>query len=192
MTAQLEERLIRLDEQLAQLEERLALHDRRAAIEEILVLYSRALDWMDVDLLDRVFASSATIDYGFFKGSWEDFRPVLIAMERSFGRRWHLAVQSDIQFDDGGAWVTSYNLALAAPGTGSEADEVSGFCGYYIDRFVEIPDGWRISSRKHVLLTAASWLETAPQGPLATLNLLGATIPAPHPDYRGHIKEKRS
>lgn len=138
-----------------------------------------------MDLLDGVFAPSATVDYGFFKGSWEDFRPVLVEMERSFGRRWHLAVQSDMRFDGGGAWVTSYNIAMSAPGTGEggAADEVSGFCGYYVDRFVEAGDGWRIASRKHVLITASNWLEMAPSGPLAALNLIGATTPS-HSDYR--------
>jgi hypothetical protein len=182
MMSQLEQRLVLL-------EKRLAIQDRRAAIEDILTAYSRALDWLDVDLLDRVFAPEAEIDYGFFKGSWEDFRPILIDMERSFGRRWHLSAQSDMHFDNTGAWVTSYQLALSATGAGSEADEIGGFYGYYVDRFVETMDGWRIASRKHILLTAASWMETPPKGPLAGLNLIGPTDPAPHRDYRGHTGE---
>lgn len=177
------------EQRVALLEERLAVHERRIAIEEVLVAYSRALDWLDTDLLDQVFTPQAQIDYGFFKGSWEDFRPVLIEMERSFGRRWHLSVQSDIRFDMQGAWVTSYQMALSAPGTGSDTDEIGGFYGYYVDRFVETAQGWRIASRKHLLLTAASWTETPPEGSLATLNLIGPTGPAPHRDYRGHNQE---
>ncbi|MFA7587339.1 MAG: nuclear transport factor 2 family protein, partial [Novosphingobium sp.] len=155
-----------IEQRLQRIEARLADHDRRSAIAAVLTGYARALDWLDVGLLDEVFASDATVDYGFFRGSWAEFRPMLIEMERSFGRRWHVSVQSDMRFDDEGAWVTSCNFALSAPGTGQNgaADEISGFCGYYVDRFVETASGWRIASRKHLLLTAASWTETAPAG----------------------------
>lgn len=174
-----------MEHRLQRIEERLAIHDKRMAISDVLVRYSRALDWLDAALLDSVFMPSATVDYGFFKGRWEDFRSVLVEMERSFGRRWHVVLQTEMRFDDDGAWVTSYNIAMSAPGTGenSAADEMSGFCGYYIDRFIETADGWRIASRKYLLLTAANWAEMAPTGPLAALNLIGPTAPA-HPDYR--------
>ncbi len=63
---------------LAAVEAELERQKDLRAIEDLLVRYSRALDWLDDAMLDSVFYDDAEIDYGFFKGSGKDFKPRLM------------------------------------------------------------------------------------------------------------------
>ena len=59
----------------------------KQACQEVLTRYARALDWVDEEALKTFFFADAEIDYGFFKGSGEEFIPVVIELERGFLRR---------------------------------------------------------------------------------------------------------
>jgi hypothetical protein len=159
------------------------LRDLRA-IENVLARYSRALDWLDDEVLNPIFFDDAEIDYGFFKGSGKDFKPVLMAVERSMGRRWHFTSQVQILLEGSAAEVESYNFSVAATAESpGPASEVMHFYGKYVDRFEKRGGRWGIIRRKHLQIGAATIAETAMQGPLAVLNQIGAATPR-HSDYR--------
>ena len=62
----------------------------RQAINDLIARYSRTLDWLDDDGQAGCYWPDAAVDYGFFKGTAAEFVPVVMAVERSTGRRWHL------------------------------------------------------------------------------------------------------
>lgn len=172
--------LAAVEARLARVEQELQVHRDRAEINDVLVRYARALDWLDPVALDRVFFDDAEIDYGFFKGSGRDFKPILMDVERAAGRRWHFTSQVFIDIEGDVAQVASYNLS-AATGPGSTrptaGNEVFTFYGYYVDRFERRNGRWGISRRKHLLVTAISLAEKAVEGYMDQLNLIGATAP---------------
>ncbi len=166
------------------LEEEVArLRDLRA-IESVLARYSRALDWLDDNMLAAVFFDDAAIDYGFFRGTAAEFRPVLMAVERTAGRRWHFTAQVKIALDGDRAEVESYNFSVAGTSVAPTAGgTLAHFYGYYKDRFERRGGVWGIASRKHLLVGLTNVPEAMLEGPLASLNAIGTTSPA-HPDYR--------
>lgn len=173
-----------IEDRLAGLERELTWHRDRAAIEGVLVRYSRALDWLDESLLDTVFHADAQVDYGFFKGPFREFRPLLMQVERAAGRRWHFTAQISIELEGERANVESYNLSMTAePVTSTPPADLQQFFGYYVDRMEQRDGRWGIVYRKHLLIAATQLREVAIEGPLAVLNQIGATSPA-HPDYR--------
>jgi hypothetical protein len=153
-------------------------------IEDVLTRYSRALDWLDDAMLDTVFYDDAEIDYGFFQGSGREFKPLLMQVERSVGRRWHFTAQVKVEVDGDFADASSYNLSLAAePVHADPPADFDQFFGYYVDRLARRAGRWGIIRRKHLLLTSARVRESRLEGPLARLNAIGPATPL-HPDYR--------
>jgi hypothetical protein len=156
----------------------------RREIEDVLARYSRALDWLDDAMLETVFFDDAEIDYGFFQGTGKEFKPLLMQVERTVGRRWHFTAQIKIELDGDIAEVESYNVSMAAEPVRSDPPaEFDQFFGYYIDRLARRNGRWGILRRKHLLLTAAKVRETRLEGPFALLNAIGPTSPQ-HADYR--------
>ena len=175
-SSEIRQRLERLETEVA------ALRAQRE-IEDVLTRYSRALDWLDDALLDTVFYDDAEIDYGFFQGSGREFKPLLMTVERSVGRRWHFTAQVKIELDGDFADVASYNLSMAAePVHADPPAEFDQFFGYYVDRLARRNGRWGILRRKHLLLTAARVRESRLEGPYALLNAIGPATPQ-HPDY---------
>jgi SnoaL-like domain len=143
-------------------------------IRDVLTRYSRALDWLNAEMLDGVFFADAEIDYGFFRGRYPEFRPIVMQIEIDAGRRWHFTAQIKIQLQGDVAHVDSYNLSLSSPkSVAAPGGELSTFIGYYSDRLERRNGRWGIAARKHLLLSACSWPETPTDGPLAALNLIG-------------------
>ena len=117
---------------------------------ETLTRYCRALDWLDADALKTVFTPDADIDYGFFQGRGDEFIPVVMDIERSFLRRWHLTANAIIQVDGDTAEGESYGLTAAvAEREGLMVTDVFG--GRYLDRFVRRAGQWQITKRVYVL-----------------------------------------
>lgn len=171
---------------IARIERELAETREHAAIEDVLIRYSRALDWLDDAMLDGVFFDDAEIDYGFFKGSGKAFKPILMDVERSIGRRWHFTSQIKIALDGSGAGaeVESYNFSLAIPGAdGDGPSDILQFFGIYADRLEKRNGQWGIARRKHLLVTGLSATEISMTGDFGQLNQIGATG-VDHPDYR--------
>lgn len=167
----------------AALEARIATLEDEQAIAKVLADYSLALDWLDEATLNRVFWDDAQIDYGFFKGSGADFKPILMDVERGMGRRWHFTSQLRTIVDGDEARVIGYNLSLATDGAeSSEASRLTGFFGFYNDRLSKRGGRWAISARKHILVAGTDLPDTAITGDLAALNTIGVTGPD-HPDF---------
>ena len=54
--------------------------------------------WLDFSLMDEVFWDDAAIDFGFFKGVWRDYRPVLYDIERAGESTYHLTTAPPVRF----------------------------------------------------------------------------------------------
>ena len=172
------------EDRLGALERQVAHARDLSEINEVLVRYSRALDWLDDALLDSVILDDAEIDYGFFKGSGKDFKPVLMAIERGVGRRWHFTSQVEIALYGDRAEVESYNLTLGAASISpSPPDEVTQFYGKYIDVMLRRDGRWGIIQRRHLLLSAFAVRELPLEGNFAQFNRIGEALTT-HPDYR--------
>ncbi len=163
---------------LAALELEQARHRDLWAIHDLLTRYSRALDWLDAPMLEAVFYDDADIDYGFFKGSGRDFKPLLMSIERAAGRRWHFTAQLAIDLQGEVAHVDSYNLSVATEAASSlPPAELGHFYGYYQDRLLKRDGRWGIIARRHLLVGAESLREVPPEGALSTLNTIGYAAP---------------
>lgn len=170
-------RLERIERELTEVRE-------RAAVEDVLTRYSRALDWLDDEMLEGVFFDDAEIDYGFFKGTGKEFKPLLMEVERSVGRRWHFTSQIKVELNGASAEVESYNFSLGIPQLADNPpSDVLQFFGMYADRLEKRGGHWGIIRRKHLLITGLSAKEISMTGDFGQLNKLGATS-ATHPDYR--------
>jgi hypothetical protein len=162
------------ESKLSTLSARLERFEDESAIANVLTDYSLALDWLDVDLLDSVFWDDATIDYGFFKGTGAEFKPILLGLESSFGRRWHFTSQLRIALAGNTAKVSSYNFSVATTSQAApDAAGLTGFFGYYVDRLEKREGRWAIASRKHLLVAGTNWADMPIIGDLAALNGIG-------------------
>lgn len=175
------------DDVLARLEAveaELAEHRDILAIHDMLARYSRALDWLDDAMLETVFYNDAEIDYGFFKGSGKDFKPVLMELEHGIGRRWHFTSQVKIDLQGDSADVESYNLSLSLPKVEpGDGEQYAVFFGFYKDRLLKRGGKWGIIARKHLQVAGAPLAEISIDGDMGLLNQIGQTLPS-HPDYR--------
>ena len=155
----------------------------RHGIEEVLLRYARALDWLDDALLETVIFDDAVIDYGFFKGLGREFKPILMQVERSAVKRWHGSTQVTIQLDGDSAHVESYQFSASTiPGSPPPQTTLMNAYGYYMDRMEYRKGQWGIAARKHILLAGQFQPDISGEGMLATLNHLGEATTA-HPDY---------
>lgn len=176
--------LAALTARIERLEREVAHHRDVLEIQDVLVRYARALDWLDDEMLRTAFFDDAEIDYGFFRGSFREFAPILMQVERDVGRRWHMATQVKIQIDGETAEVESYQLSLATPAVESVPPaDLAHFYGYYLDRMQRRNGRWGIVRRKHLLVGMTSVREVALEGPMSVLNKIGPTSPQ-HADFR--------
>jgi hypothetical protein len=153
------------------------------AINTVLAQYSRALDWLDSELLDLVFFDDAEVDYGFYQGNAKAFKPMVMDIERGSARRWHFTAQVSIQLAGDTADVESYNLSLTAEQIESrDGSALMQFAGYYHDRFERRHGRWGIARRKHLLVSGASISEIAMSGDMGSLNHIGRADTS-HIDY---------
>ncbi|NBB24150.1 hypothetical protein GVM20_03305 [Porphyrobacter sp. SLTP] len=159
----------------------------KQAIQELIARYSRTLDWVDDAGQADCYWPDAAIDYGFFKGTAADFVPVVMAVERSTGRRWHLLSSLAVNLTSATtAEGECYGIALGFRRE-DEAEPYRGnmYGGRYLDQYEKRDGEWRISSRRYIM----DWTMAMPDQPDASPN---AEFPLPmldlresgHPDYR--------
>ncbi len=159
----------------------------KQAIQELIARYSRTLDWVDDAGQADCYWPDAAIDYGFFKGTAADFVPVVMAVERSTGRRWHLLSSLTVKLTSATtAEGECYGIALGFRRE-DEAEPYRGnmYGGRYLDQYEKRDGEWRISSRRYIM----DWTMAMPDQPDASPN---AEFPLPmldlresgHPDYR--------
>jgi hypothetical protein len=159
----------------------------RQAIQDLVARYSRTLDWLDDEGQAACYWPEAAIDYGFFKGTAAEFVPVVMAVERSTGRRWHLLAPLSVKLTSATtAEGECYGVALGFRREG-DAEPYRGnmYGGRYLDTYEKRGDEWRISSRRYIM----DWTLPMPDQPDASPR---ADFPLPmldlresgHPDYR--------
>ncbi|GGC40439.1 hypothetical protein GCM10011371_29770 [Novosphingobium marinum] len=171
-----------MTKEMQSVEERLAIVEDERAIEKVLADYALALDWIDMELLDKVFWDDAEIDYGFFQGSGRDFKPVVMDVEKSLGRRMHMVSNVRLSVTGNSAKASGYHLSIASPEVDKPVpDGLSVFAGYYLDTLEKRDGRWGISSRKHILVGGSQIPEIPLEGDMDALNRIGETR-GPHPE----------
>lgn len=122
----------------------------RIAIDDLLTRYATAVDTRDWDLWESCFSPDATIDYtafGGIAGSVRTVRAWLAEVMPRFEMSQHLVVNREvtIEGDTARSRAAFFNpMALVTP----EGGRVLFFDGgYYLDRLVRTPAGWRIYER---------------------------------------------
>lgn len=158
----------------------------KKAIEELMVRYSRTLDWLDDDGQAGCYWPDAHIDYGFFVGTAEDFVPVVMEVERSTGRRWHMLNSLQIKLMSATTAIGEcYGIAVGLRKEGDAPYSGNMFGGRYLDAFEKRGGEWRIVKRKYIM----DWTMPMPDQPDGSpspnfpLHLLDLTHSG-HPDYR--------
>ncbi|MBI1402836.1 MAG: hypothetical protein GC147_06460 [Porphyrobacter sp.] len=158
----------------------------KQAIQELVARYSRTLDWLDDAGQASCYWPDAHIDYGFFKGSAAEFVPVVMQVERSTGRRWHMLSSLAIKLTSATtAEGECYGIAVGLRREGEEPYKGNMYGGRYLDSYEKRDGEWRISSRRYVM----DWTLPMPDQPDASPR---ADFPLPmldltesgHPDYR--------
>jgi hypothetical protein len=138
----------------------------RKACEDVLMRYGRTLDWLDESGQESCFWPDAEVDYGFFQGSGKDWVPIVMGVEASSPRRWHVSTGVMVQVKGSKAKSECYGLTVAAS-ENEEGDLVDTmFGGRYLDELEKRVGQWRISKRRYI----ADWIHQFPNGMEALSN----------------------
>ena len=161
-----------------------ALLDKQA-IGEVIARYSRTLDWLDEAGQASCYWPDAAINYGFFKGTAAEFLPVVMKIERTSQRRWHMLSGLQVRLSSASrASAESYGIATGVRNTdGVWSGSMYG--GRYLDEFEKRDEEWRIAARQYVMdwslpLPAQNDGTPNPDFPLPIL----AITETGHPRYR--------
>ena len=128
----------------------------KQAICDVIQRYSRTLDWLDDDGQASCYWPDAEIDYGFFKGSAEEFLPIVMDIERGSDRRWHMLSQPLIDFHSSSS-ASSECYGVFAGASRQDDGTLAGnlFGGRYLDEWEKREVGsvqkWRISRRLYIV-----------------------------------------
>ena len=148
----------------------------REAIRELSRRYMRGLDRLDKPLLGSVFATDATVDYGFFQGGAADFVDFAHGVLADHLANHHMLGQMmiDVRGDEavGEIYFQAFHRIIE---DGAEKDLF--IAGRYLDRYRREDGNWRISFRSEV----NDWARTDPAADEAlkqnTASLIGARSP---------------
>jgi hypothetical protein len=139
--------------------ERRALRELVAknACRELVYRIARGIDRMDAALIRSAFHEDATIDYGYFKGSVDDFVAWLWKVLPRMKRTQHCICNVLIELDGDVAHGESYVLAFHDLSKKGE-ELTTTFGGRYIDRFERRNGVWKNASRT----TVSDWNAVVP------------------------------
>lgn len=117
------------------------------AIRQTLARYGRGQEWLDASLMDEVFWDDAEIDFGFFKGDWTAYRPVLMEIEAGGDTTFHMMSGEQIEMDgEDAAFVECYGIA-----GGSRGGSTQIYGGRYIMRFARRDGIWKASACRYLM-----------------------------------------
>src|ERR1700733_12467473 len=91
--------------------ELIALFDEMAC-RKVIGRYGSALDWRDEAALASTVWPDAVIDYGFFKGSGEEFVQAFMPIERAAGRPFHILACEQLEVKSPYAEAESLGLSI--------------------------------------------------------------------------------
>jgi hypothetical protein len=122
----------------------------RLEIQQLMTVYSNAIDRRDFDRLDEVFTPDAYIDYramGGIDGSYPQVKQWLKPALANFPHYYHMIGNTEITLagNTAEARTVCFNpMDTTLPGGGSQVM----FLGlWYRDKLVRTTNGWRISER---------------------------------------------
>jgi hypothetical protein len=120
----------------------------REQIRQQITRYGRGQEWLDGSLMDEVFYDDAHVDFGFFVGTWKDYKPVLMEIEAAGETTFHLCSAPQIEFaNDNRAFVEVYGVA----GGRSREGHTNVFGGRYFDVWERRDTVWKIARRVYKL-----------------------------------------
>ena len=121
----------------------------REQIRDLSRRYMRGLDRLDLALLAAVFAEDATVDYGFFKGSAQDFVDFAHQALKDHLANHHMIGQMLVELDGNRAVGEIYFQAFHRIVEDGEEKDLF-ISGRYVDRYVRRNDEWKIAFRSEV------------------------------------------
>jgi hypothetical protein len=129
--------------------ELMALLDE-AACRKVLGRYGAALDWRDDAALASTVWPDAVIDYGFFKGSGEEWVRAFMPIERAAGRPFHILACEQLEVRTPYANAESLGLSITFETPTPETKTIRQYWGRYLDRLHKRDKEWRISRRTYI------------------------------------------
>lgn len=150
----------------------------RARLQDLVADYAGSMDWIDWDLLNRVFWPEAQFDFGMFKGDLAAYRSFAQTLEEPYARRLHMFGIPMIRIDgdrarvDAGSLITC-RTAEPAPGI----DDT--FWGRYLFDAERRDGEWRFV-RLTYLLNLAERVDRTIDDTTAPMNFSEGLSPA-HP-----------
>jgi hypothetical protein len=122
----------------------------RAAIQDLIYRYAIAVDGRDWDLFRTVFSADAVIDYADSGGLRADLETTVKWMAEVLGifaGLQHNMTNHLVEIDGDQARACTYFVAYHTVADGQGGETVLAFGGFYRDRLIRTPDGWRIAER---------------------------------------------
>lgn len=140
----------------------------RLEIDDLITRYVVAVDSKTHDLLDSVFTPDAFIDYSDasgVKGHYPEMRKWIEDVVSPYPMTQHIVVNRQVDLDGDAARVRCYVFNPMGFPDAEGGLTLFFVGGYYNDRCVRTPDGWRIAERTY----ENAWLAgTVPQEALQT------------------------
>ena len=158
----------------------------KQAITELVARYSRTLDWLDDEGQAGCYWPDAAIDYGFFTGTAAEFVPVVMAVERSTGRRWHMLNSLMVKLTSPTTAIGEcYGVAVGLRREDGEPYRGNMYGGRYLDEYERRSGEWRISTRRYIMDWVQPMADQPDASPRAEFPLPILHLPeSGHPDYR--------
>jgi hypothetical protein len=156
----------------------------REEIRELSRRYMRGLDRLDGTLLNSVFASDATVDYGFFQGSATDFVDFALGVLTEHEANHHFIGQMMVDVSGeravGEIYFQAFHRIIQDDGQdgGKSGKKDLFIAGRYLDRYERKDGNWRIAFRSEV----NDWSRTDPAADEALTHNPAAIIGKRAPD----------
>jgi hypothetical protein len=154
------------------------------ACRKVIGRYGSALDWRDEAALASTVWPDAVIDYGFFKGSGEEFVQAFMPIERAAGRPFHILACEQLEVKSPYAEAESLGLSITFEKPAEDMKTIRQYWGRYLDQLEKRGKEWRISKRTYIAHGVFDVdITNAPQGTIEGL-YVAENLTIEHPMFR--------
>lgn len=155
-----------------------------AACRRVLARYGPALDWRDPAALASTVWPDAIVDYGFFRGTGEEYVRAFLEIERAAVRPFHMLVCEHVAVEGSHAHAESFGIALTIETAATDGATARQYWGRYLDELEKREKQWRISKRTY-LVHGVFDVATPSPGSVSFGDIYVATdLTVKHPLYR--------